>query len=115
MKKQTINNLAIATSILVGATCIMNKQIKRLRNSQSNINNQNEEERKYTMIHQVPLKKYILLHEISNKMKPSNNLRKANEIELDVIEDNSNNVRTFYELPYQYQKHLTPTSNKQAM
>ena len=48
-------------------------------------------------------------------MKPSNNLRKANEIELDVIEDNSNNVRTFYELPYQYQKHLTPTRNKQAM
>lgn len=113
MKKQTIKNLAIATSILVGATCIMNKQIKRLRNSQRN--NQNEEERKYTMIHQVPLKKYILLHEISNKMKPSNNLRKANEIELDVIEDNSNNVRTFYELPYQYQKHLNPTSNKQAM
>ena len=48
-------------------------------------------------------------------MKPSNNLHKANEIELDVIKDNSNNIRTFYELPYQYQKHLTPTSNKQAM
>lgn len=31
MKKQTIKNLAIATSILVGATFIMNKQIKRVR------------------------------------------------------------------------------------
>lgn len=56
MKKQAIKNLATATSILVGTTYIMNKQIKILRNSKSNINNQNEEERKYTIIHQVPLK-----------------------------------------------------------
>lgn len=115
MKKQTIKNLAVATSILVGATCIINKQIKKVRNSKNNINNQNQKERKYKMIHQVPSKKYILLHEISNKMESSDNLHEANEVEIDIMEDNINNVRTFYELPYQYQKHLTPTSNKQAM
>lgn len=115
MKKQTIKNLAVATGILVGATCIINKQIKRVRNSKNNINNQNQEERKYMIIYQVPSKKYILLHEFSNKMKSSDNLHEANEVEIDIMEDSSNNDRTFYELPYQYQKHLTPIGNKQAM